>query len=76
MSREYNTRAGVEGTISQGVVAFGLRQAKYIGLIKTQLQHVITAVAFNFQRMADWLEGTPHAKTRISRFAALAFEGA
>jgi transposase len=74
--KQYNTRAGVEGTISQGVAAFGLRQARYIGLLKTQLQHVITAVAFNFQRMADWLEGTPHAKTRISRFAALALEGA
>ncbi len=29
----YNTRAGVEGTISQGVRAFGLRKARYTGLL-------------------------------------------
>jgi transposase len=30
--QEYAHRAGVEGTISQGVRAFGLRQARYLGL--------------------------------------------
>jgi transposase len=31
----YSQRAGIEGTVSQGVRAFGLRQARYRGLKKT-----------------------------------------
>ncbi len=34
--RKYERRSGVERTISQGVGAFGLRQARYIGQAKTQ----------------------------------------
>jgi transposase len=68
----YRLRAGVEGTISQGVRAFGLRQARYRGLAKTHLQGVATAAAINLARMDDWLSGHVPAKTRISRFAHLA----
>jgi transposase len=65
-------RQGIESTISQGVRAFGMRQARYRGLVKTHLQHVATAAALNLERTAAWLEGRPLAPTRISRFAALA----
>jgi transposase len=41
----------VEGTISQAVRAFGLRRTRYIGLAKTHLQHVLTAIAFNLARL-------------------------
>ena len=68
----YNTRAGVEGTLSQGIRAFGLRRTRYLGLAKSRLQHLLTAVAMNIVRMVAWLRGIPHAKTRTSRFAALA----
>jgi transposase len=68
----YNRRAGMEGTISQGVRAFGLRQARYRGLAKTHIQHVATAVAINIDRIAAWFDKIPQAKTRTSRFAALA----
>jgi transposase len=68
----YAKRAGVEGTVSQGVRAFGLRQTRYRGLAKTHLQHVATAAAMNIDRIAAWFDGIPHAKTRTSRFAALA----
>lgn len=68
----YNTRAGVEGTISQGVRGFGLRKARYTGLAKVQLQHLLTATAINVVQMVAWLQGMPYAKTRTSRFAALA----
>ena len=34
-SREYALRSGIEAPISQGVRAFGLRRARYIGLAKT-----------------------------------------
>lgn len=67
----YALRAGVEGTISQGVRAFGLRRSRYVGLHKTRLQHVLTAAAMNLVRADAWLAGTPFAKTRTSRFAAL-----
>lgn len=68
----YAIRAGVEGTISQGVRAFDLRRSRYIGLVKTHLQHVITATALNVSRLLAWLMGVPLDGTRVSRFAALA----
>ena len=42
---DYADRAGIEGTLSQGVRAFGLRRSRYIGLAKTHLQHILIAVA-------------------------------
>jgi transposase len=68
----YQRRAGVEGTLSQGVRAFGLRYARYRGLTKTHFQHVATAAAMNVDRIVAWLNERPRAKTRTSRFAALA----
>jgi transposase len=70
--RRYQQRAGVEGAISQACVRFGLRRSRYIGLAKTHLQHLLTATAINLTRIVSWLEGIPKAKTRTSRFAALA----
>ena len=64
-------RAGIEGTLSQGVRAYGLRRSRYRGLAKTHLQHVATAVAINVDRIVAWLDKRPQAKTRTSRFAAL-----
>jgi transposase len=70
--QRYKRRAGVEGTLSQGVRGFGLRCTRYRGLAKTALQHVATAAAINMDRIIAWLDERPRAKTRISRFAALA----
>jgi transposase len=70
--RRYGVRAGIEGTLSQGVRAFGMRRSRYIGLAKTGLQQVCTAAAMNVLRAVRWLSGTPRAKTRVTRFAALA----
>jgi transposase len=70
--KRYHVRAGVEGTLSQGVRAFGMRRSRYIGRAKTGLQQVCTAVAMNVSRIVRWLDGLPHAKTRVTRFAALA----
>ena len=69
--KEYEKRAGIEGTNSQGVRRFGLRQARYIGLTKTHLQHVLTAAAINVVRFSNWVSRVPLAKTRISPFEAL-----
>ena len=71
-SKKYNCRAGVEGTISQGVRGLGLRAARYVGLDKVHLQHILTATAMNAIRLFAWFEGIPLAKTRVSSFAKLA----
>lgn len=68
---QYSLRAGIEGTISQAVVGFGIRQNRYRGLAKTHLQHVMTATAINLKRLFAWVQGVPLARTRISPFAAL-----
>jgi len=68
----YNRRAGVEGTISQGTRSFELRRARYKGLQKTHLQHVLTACAMNVTRAVSWLHEHPKAQTRRSRFQRLA----
>jgi transposase len=65
-------RAGIEGTLSPGVRAFGLRRTRYRGLAKPHLQHVATAAAINVDRMIAWRGERPRATTRTSRFAALA----
>jgi transposase len=69
---KYRARSGIEGTISQGVRAFGMRRSRYRGMEKTHLQHLIIATAINLVRVLAWSEGKPLAKTRTSRFAALA----
>ncbi len=48
----YSLRQGVEGTISQGVRAFGMRRSRYVGQRKTHLQHVALASAINLVRPA------------------------
>jgi transposase len=70
--RQYGRRAGIEGTLSQGVRAFGLRRSRYRGLNKTHLQNVAIAAAINVERVVAWLDGRPRAQTRTSRFARLA----
>lgn len=64
--------AGIEGTLATGIQVFGLRQTRYIGLAKTHLQHVFSAVAMNIRRLVSWLNDEPISKIRVSRFAALA----
>ena len=64
-------RAGVEGTLSLGVRAMGLRRSRTIGLAKTHLQHFVTAAAIDLMRLAAWVEDTPMARTRRSAFARL-----
>ncbi len=67
----YAARAGIEGTHAPAVSRCGLRRCRDIGLAKTHLQHVPTAIAVNLVRVAEWCAGTPVAKTRRSRFAEL-----
>ncbi len=68
----YAVRAGIEGTLSQGVRLSALRRSRYIGFPKTRLLHVVIATSLNFVRAAAWLTETPVARTRRSAFTALA----
>jgi len=65
-------RAGIRGTLSQGARAFGLRRSRCIGLAKTGLRQACTAAAMNVSRIVNWPEQKPRAKTRMTRFTALA----
>jgi hypothetical protein len=67
----YKIRAGVEGTISQGVQACGLRRSRYRGLAKTSLQHQLTGAAVNLLRLDSWLTERPRARTRTSHLTTL-----
>lgn len=69
--QQYAKRAGIEGTISQDVRSFDGRLARYRGLAKTHLQHVLTAVALSLSRLLAWWDERPKAQTRQSRFTAV-----
>ncbi len=68
----YATRAGIEGTLSQGIRVCGLRRTRYIGEAKVHLSHLLVATAINILRVVVWSGGRVRATTRVSRFAALA----
>ena len=66
---EYRRRAGIEGTLSQGVRSAGLRRCRYRGLDKTRLQHVAIAAALNVGRAVAYLDGKKPAATQVSRLS-------
>lgn len=67
----YMQRAGIEGTLSQAVRRCEVRTARYTGLKKVSLQHVLTALALNFTKLGAWFLNTPLAKTRKSHLERL-----
>jgi transposase len=67
----YAIRAGVEGTIRQGVAVTGMRRARYRGLPKTRLEHVYSAVALNLIRLDAYWNGNALDRTRTSHLARL-----
>jgi transposase len=69
---QYDVRAGVEGTLSQGLRVCDLRRARYVGLAKTRLQHVLSAAGLNLRRLGAWWDERPFAPTRSAAFLALA----
>ena len=63
---DYARRAGVEGTIAQGVRSSRLRRTPYYGHAKTHLAHLMTAAAMNLARLLRWQADEPKARTRHS----------
>jgi hypothetical protein len=48
-----------------------LRRTRYRGLARTHVQHVLTAMACNLHRLADWFDNAPRKRRREGRFHAL-----
>ncbi len=71
-AQQYARRAGIEGTIAQGVSRGDLRRSRYRGLVRTRLLHQLIGAALNFVRVAAWLAEVPRSQTRRSAFAVLA----
>lgn len=69
---EYARRAGIEGTISQGLRVRDLRPARSGGLPTGRLQPVLTAAGLNLCRVAAWWDERPLAQTRVAPFVTLA----
>jgi hypothetical protein len=67
----YHRRAGIEGLFSQATRCCHLRRARYGGLAKVRLEHLLIATALNVVRLGAWWRGEPLSATRISAFAQL-----
>ncbi len=74
--QRYGLRAGIEGSLSEGIRSHGLRRARYRGQSKTQLQAKAIAAAINLVRIRQMLQRTrlglsPRPKRPLSAFARL-----
>jgi len=69
---QYARRAGIEGTMAQGNARADLRRARFIGLAKTNLQHLCTALGLDVLRLGAWLADVKPHTTRRSAVALLA----
>jgi transposase len=74
--QRYALRAGIEGSLSEGIRRHGLRRARYRGQQKTQLQAQAIAAAINLVRIRQMLQRTrlglsPRPKRPLSPFARL-----
>ncbi len=67
----YAGREGIEGTIARAVKSCGVRRARYVGLGKVHLQHLLGAAALNFLRVGEWLAGQQRGAPPRSPFAKL-----
>jgi transposase len=74
--KAYAARSGIEGSISEGVRAHGMRRSRYRGREKTHLQMVSVAAAINLVRIARMLQReraglSPRRVRKPSPFARL-----
>ncbi len=50
--KRYAVRSGIEGTICEFAHGHGMRRCRYRGQAKAHLQHVLTAIAVNVERLS------------------------
>ena len=67
----YSGREGIEGTIARAVRSCGARRARYVGLGKVHLQHLLSTAALNFLRVGEWLAGQQRGAPPRSAFSKL-----
>lgn len=60
----YSLRAGIESTINEFVNGHGMRQCRYRSEEKAHVQHVLTAIAVNLERIAAHLPPAPESQPR------------
>ncbi|MFE5122956.1 transposase [Streptomyces sp. NPDC056669] len=60
----YSLRAAIESTISEFVNGHGMRQCRYRSEDKAHVQHVLTAIAVNLERIDVHLPPTPTRQPR------------
>ncbi|WP_409474927.1 transposase [Streptomyces sp. HC307] len=48
----YAVRSGVEGTVNEFAHGHGMRRCRYRGQSKAHVQHVLTAIAINIERLS------------------------
>jgi transposase len=65
--RTYGSRAGVEGTMSEIVNGHAGRHCRYRGQAKTHVQHVLTAIAINIERL-DAHESPEYRPRQLTSF--------
>ena len=61
--KRYAARSGVEGTVCELANGHGMRHCRYRGQPKAHLQHVLTAIAVNIERLSQ----LPPGNSRQSR---------
>ncbi|GAA2792991.1 hypothetical protein GCM10010441_17800 [Kitasatospora paracochleata] len=60
----YSLRAGIESTISEFVNGHGMRQCRYRSEDEAHVQHVLTAIAVNLERIGVHLPAAPERRPR------------
>ena len=51
--KRYAARSGIEGTVCECARGHGMRHCRYRGQPKAHLQHVLTAIAVNIERLSQ-----------------------
>jgi transposase len=51
--KRYAVRSGIEGTICEFAHGHGMRRCRYRGQVKAHVQHVLTAIAVNVERLSQ-----------------------
>jgi hypothetical protein len=64
MALALRAAAAIEGTISEFVNGHGMRQCRYRSEEKTHVQHVLTAIAVNLERIDVHLTPAPTRQPR------------
>jgi hypothetical protein len=57
LHKRYAVRSGIEGTVCEFANGHGMRHCRYRGQPKSRIQHVLTAIAVNIERLSQQPDG-------------------